>query len=268
MLVAHRGGSKIAPENTLVAFRQAVEVWEADMLELDVRLTRDGVPVVIHDPTVDRTTDGVGAVGTMGIADLRRLDAGARFRDAEGATPWAGRGVRVPTLDEVLEAFPDVWINIECKVPEVAGPAVETVLRHQAEHRVLMAAEYERWRRGARGYPGPWGASRHHVLLFRVLCGLPRAAGYTPGADVLQVPEAWKGRRIVTPRFIEQAHRKNIPVQVWTVDDPGDMARLLEWGVDGIQTDRPDLLARVLHERHGRPAPPGLSRASAEGRLE
>jgi glycerophosphoryl diester phosphodiesterase len=263
VLVAHRGGSKIAPENTLAAFRQAVDVWGADMLELDVHLTRDGVPVVMHDPTVDRTTDGTGAVRTLGTTDLKRLDAGARFREADGATPWAGRGIRVPTLDEVLESFPDTWNNIECKAADVAGPTMDTVLRHRAEHRVLMAAEYERWRRGARGYPGPWGASRHHVLLFRVLCGLPRAAGYTPGADVLQVPETWKGRPIVTRRFIEQAHRKNIPVQVWTVDDPADMVRLLGWGVDGIQTDRPDLLARVLHERHGRPAPPGLSGGAA-----
>ena len=123
---------------------------------------------------------------------------------------------------------------------------------------MLIAAEYERWRVGARGYPGPWGASRHHVYLFRVLCGLPYAAGYTPRADVLQVPETWKGWQIVTPRFIEQAHRKNIPIQVWTVDAPDDMVRLLELGDDGIQTDRPDLLARVLHERFGRPAAPGL----------
>jgi glycerophosphoryl diester phosphodiesterase len=258
MLVAHRGGSKIAPENTLVAFRQAVDLWDADMLEVDVQLTRDRVPVVIHDPTVDRTTDGSGFVRDLGITDLRRLDAGARFLDPGGGTPWSGRGVRVPTLDEVLEAHPDVWINVECKGPEVAAPTLETVLRHRAQDRVLIAAEYERWRRGARGYPGPWGASRHHVLLFRVLCALPRAAGYTPGADVLQVPEMWKGTRIVTPRFIEQAHRKNIPVQVWTVDDPQDMVRLLELGVDGIQTDRPDILAHVLHDHFGRPPAPGL----------
>lgn len=260
MLVAHRGGSKIVPENTLTGFRDAVETWDADMLELDVQLTRDGVPVVIHDPTVDRTTDGAGPVRGHTVIQLKSLDAGAGFRDAQGRPSFAGRGIRVPTLDEVLDAFPDVWINIESKAAGAAAPIVETVRRHRAEHRVLVAAEYERSRRGARGYRGPWGASRHHVLLFRVLCGLPRAAGYTPRADVLQVPERWKGRPIVTPRFIEQAHRKNLPVQVWTVDEPADMVRLLEWGVDGIQTDRPDLLAAVLHERFGRPAPPGLLR--------
>jgi glycerophosphoryl diester phosphodiesterase len=258
MLVAHRGGSKIVPENTLEGFRVAVEVWEADMLEMDVHLTRDGVPIIIHDPTVDRTTDGTGAVSELTLTELRELDAGYRFVDPDGKARYRGRGVRVPTLDEVLEAFPGVWINLECKTAEVAAPMVEAVRRHGAESRVLIAAEYERWRRGARGYRGPWGASRHHVLIFRVLSGLPRAAGYTPGADVMQVPETWKGWQIVTPRFVEQAHRKNIPVQVWTVDDPASMLRLLEWGVDGVQTDRPDLLAAVLHERFGRPAPPGL----------
>ncbi|MEX2466722.1 MAG: glycerophosphodiester phosphodiesterase [Gemmatimonadota bacterium] len=262
MLVAHRGGSKIVPENTLEGFRQAVEVWGADMLEMDVQVTRDGVPVVIHDPTVDRTTDGSGAVSELTLSELRALDAGHRFRDPEGSATYRSRGVRVPTVDEVLEAFPGVWINLECKTAAAARPVVEAVRRHGAEARVLIAAEYERWRRDARGYRGPWGASRHHVLLFRVLCGLPRAAGYTPGVDVLQVPETWKGQRIVTRRFIEQAHRKNIPVQVWTVDDRRDMVRLLEWGVDGIQTDRPDVLAGVLHEHFGRPAAPGLGEAT------
>ena len=262
MLVAHRGGSRIAPENTIESFRQAVEVWGADMLEMDAHLTRDGVPVVIHDPAVDRTTDGVGSVAEMSLAELRELDAGYRFLDAHGDAPFRGRGVRVPTVDEVLESFPRVWINLECKTGAVAAPLVQVVRRHGAESRVLVAAEYERCRAGARGYPGPWGASRHHVYLFRVLCGLPYAAGYTPRADVLQVPETWRGWQIVTPRFIEQAHRMNIPVQVWTVDAPDDMVRLLELGVDGIQTDRPDLLARVLHERFGRPAAPGLLRAA------
>ena len=263
VLIAHRGGSRIVPENTLEGFRQAVEVWDADMLEMDAHLTRDGVPVIIHDATVDRTTDGTGAVAELRLAELRELDAGYRFVDSDGDATYRGRGVRIPSIDEILEAFPGVWINLECKTAAVAAPVVEVVRRHRAEARVLIAAEYERWRRGALGYEGPWGASRHHIYLFRVLSGLPHAAGYTPGADVLQVPERWKGWQIVTPRFIEQAHRKNIPVQVWTVDDPDDMVRLLEWGADGIQTDRPDILARVLHERFGRPAAPGLQGAVA-----
>jgi len=263
LLVAHRGGSRLAPENTLVAFREAVDLWGADMLELDVQASRDGHAVVFHDPTLDRTTDGSGPVGDRTLAELRELDAGYGFLDLEGRPSRRGLGIRIPTLDEVLEALPHVRVNAESKDPRAARPLLDTIRRHKAEHRVLFAAEYERTRRGVADYPGPWGASRHHVLLFRVLHLLPRGAGYVPGADVLQVPETWRGHRIVTPRFVEQAHLRNLPVQVWTVDDPEAMHRLLDWGVDGIHTDRPDLLARVLHERVGRPLPPG---AAANGR--
>jgi glycerophosphoryl diester phosphodiesterase len=149
-------------------------------------------------------------------------------------------------------------MNVEVKDTRAAAPLVEIVRRHGAESRVLVAAEYEKRRAAARGYPGPWGASRHHVLLFLALHRLPGGGPYTPDADILQVPETRKGMRVVSPRFIHEAHRRNLPVQVWTVDDAADMRRLLAWGVDGIQTDRPDILARVLVEAVGRPAPPGL----------
>ena len=97
------------------------------------------------------------------------------------------------------------------------------------------------------------------MFWFWVLHRLPGGGPFTPGADILQLPEFWKGRRIVTPRLLRAAHRRNLPVQVWTVDDPEDMRRFLAWGVDGIQTDRPDRLARVLVDVAGRPAPPGLA---------
>lgn len=258
LLVAHRGGGRLAPENTLEAFRAAVVDWDADMLEMDVRLTRDGEVMVIHDAAVDRTTDGTGAVSSFSLQEIQRLDAGARFLDPAGTPSFRGRGVRVPRFEDVLTAFPDVRMNVEAKEPQVAGPLVEVIRRHRAESRVLVAAEYERARASVRGYEGPWGASRHHVLFFWLLHRLPGGGPYTPGADILQVPETWKGRHIVTPRFIQAAHARNLPVQVWTVDDPDDMRRLLSWGVDGIQTDRPDLLAGVMAEMLGRPLPPGL----------
>lgn len=256
MLVAHRGGSKLAPENTLAAFRSAVEDWGADMLELDVRLTADGVVVVIHDETVDRTTDGTGAVADMTLDELRDLDAGYRFRGPDAEASFAGTGVRVPTLEEVLDACPGVWINAEAKDARVAGPMVELVTRRGEEFRVLVAAEREEHRSAVRGYAGPWGASRRDCLRFWLAHRLPGGRAYTPAVDVFQVPEFWKGRRVLTPRIIEEAHRRNIPVQVWTVDDPDDMRRLLSWGVDGIQSDRPDLLSEVLVREARRPPPP------------
>jgi len=259
LLVAHRGGSRLAPENTTEAFRQAVEVWGADMLEMDVRLTRDGEVMVIHDATVDRTTDGRGLVSTLSVADVQALDAGARFIDPTGLPTYRGKGVAVPRFEDVLTAFPSMRINVEAKEREVARPLVEIIRRHRAEDRVLVAAELEQARADVRDYRGPWGASRHHIVLFWILHRVPGGRLYTPGADILQVPEVWKGMRIVSPRFIREAHARNLPVQVWTVDDPDDMRRLLAWGVDGIQTDRPDVLARVMSEELGRPLAPGLA---------
>jgi glycerophosphoryl diester phosphodiesterase len=262
MLVAHRGGARLAPENTLMAFRLAVDAWWADMLEMDAHLTRDGQVVVIHDATVDRTTDGSGRVADLTLREIQALDAGYRFVDASGGHPFRGRGAVVPTLDEVLVACPNVWINVECKSAAVAEPLAALVARHGAQERVLIAAEREAFRRGARAHRGPWGASREQGLLFWLLHALPGGSPYTPRADVLQVPEVWKGRRIVTPRFIREAHRLNLPVQVWTVNATEDMRRLLEWGADGIQTDRPDLLSALLTELGGRPVPPGAEAAA------
>ena len=263
MLVAHRGGAKLAPENTMAAFRRAVEWWGADMLEVDVRLTRDGHLVVIHDDRLDRTTEAQGPVGTRTLEQIRALDAGYWFEDPEGVRSFRGTGVVVPTLAEVLTAFPDTRINVEAKEAQAAGPLVELIRRHDAEHRVLVAAEFERWRRDARGYVGPWGASRHQVFWFWALHRLPGGGPYLPGADILQVPEVWKGLRIVSEAFIRAAHRRNVPVHVWTVDDPDTMRRLLSWRVDGIQSDRPDILAQVLTEVTGRPPPPGRVEGSA-----
>ncbi|MGB1656669.1 MAG: glycerophosphodiester phosphodiesterase [Longimicrobiales bacterium] len=261
MLVAHRGGGRLAPENTMTAFRAATDEWGADMLELDVRLSKDGVVMVIHDETVDRTTNGTGRVAEQTLAQLSELDAGYRFTDLDGASSYRGKGVTIPTLRQVLESFPDIWLNIEAKEARVAGPLVELIRAFDAQHRVLVAAEVERNRVDARGYEGPWGASRTHCFLFWLLHRLPGGTRYTPKIDAFQVPERWKGHRVLTPRLIDEAHRRNIPVHVWTVDDPDDMRRLLSWGVDAIQTDRPDLLSEVLVAEVGRPLPPVLVRS-------
>lgn len=262
VFVAHRGGGRLAPENTLAAFGPAVSEWGVDMLEMDVRLTSDGHVVVIHDETVDRTTDGTGRVAEHTLEELRALDAGHRFTDLEGEPSFRGRGVRVPTFEEVLDACPDVWINVEAKERAAAAPLVEIIRRRGEEHRVLVAAEVEGNRRDVRDYPGPWGASRRDCLLFWLLHRLPGGAGYTPRVDAFQVPEYWKGRRVLTRRLIDEAHRRNIPVHVWTVDDPDDMRRLLSWGVDAIQTGRLDLLSEVLVEVSGRPLPPRARRSA------
>jgi glycerophosphoryl diester phosphodiesterase len=257
LLFAHRGGAGLAPENTLAAFRGAVEGWGADVLETDVHLSRDGELVVIHDDTVDRTTDGTGAVAELGWAELRDLDAGFHFVDPSGESSFRGRGIRLSRFEEVLDALPLTRFNVDAKAPAAARPLVELLHRRGEEHRVLVASEFEATRGNRLGYRGPVSASRRQIRNFYLSHQLPLGGPYTPRTDALQVPWRWEGRQVTTERFIREAHRRNLPVHVWTVDDPDTMRTLLRWGADGIQTDRPDLLARVLHEETGRPLPPG-----------
>ena len=258
--MAHRGGARLRPENTLAAFRCALDDWDADVLEMDVRLTADGRVVVIHDETVGRTTNGNGAVHEMTWSAVRKLDAGFHFLDLAGQPSLRGCGVRVPLFDEVLEAFPRTRIIVEPKVARAAEPLVRAIRSAKAAHRVLIGAEFEATRVAARGYPGPWGASRRQVMPFWLLHRVPVVGRwYVPAADAFQVPERSGRVRVLTPAFVRAAHAANMPVHVWAVDEPNDMRRLLDWGVDGIQTDRPDLLARVLSEVAGRPPAPAAA---------
>lgn len=244
----------------MAAFGPAVADWEVDMLETDARLTADGRVVLIHDATVDRTTDGAGPVSAFTLEGLSELDAGYHFLNTDGCASFRGQGVCVPLLEEVLDAFPDTWINVEAKAAEVAGPLVEVIRRAGAEDRVLVAAEFERRRVDAVGYVGPWGASTEQIAWAWALqrSGLQRL--HRPGYDVLQIPEHRYGVPILTDGFLEAAHRWNVPVHIWVVDEEADMRRLLDMGVDGIQTDRPDVGARVFTEVTRRPPAPGLRR--------
>lgn len=257
LLIAHRGGSLLAPENTLPAFSRALDWWGADILELDVHRTRDDVAVVIHDETVDRTTDGRGPVAQYTLAELQRLDAGYRFAGPAGDFPFRGQGVRVPTLEEVLLAFPRARVNVEIKAAAAQRAVWEVVHRLGATRRVLIAAGEHAARSRFAAYPGPVSASSRELLHFYACHRLRAASLCRPRVDALQMPEHHFGRRVLTPRLVREAHALNVAVHVWTVDDPDDMRRLLRWGVDGIVTDRPDVLARVLHEEAGRPRPPG-----------
>lgn len=264
LLFAHRGGAALAPENTIEAFRNAIEVWGADVLELDVQPTADGALVVIHDDTVDRTTEGTGWVRDLTLRRLRALDAGARFVDLNGERSFAGRGVRVPLFEEVLEAFPDTRLNVDAKTPATASQLIRIVRDAGAQDRVLLASANEEGRADRLGYGGPTSATRRQLQWFYYLHFLPRGGPYRPRTDALQMPYEWTGRRVVSRRLIREAHRRGLPVHVWTVDDPDDMRRLLAWNVDGIQTDRPDILARVLQEEAGRPAARGRDDSGGE----
>ena len=260
LLIAHRGGSALMPENTLPAFLAASERWRADMIELDVRATADGHCVVIHDATVDRTTDGTGDVAGMTLAELQQLDAGFHFSPDGGATfPLRGQGIRVPTIDEVFSALPDMRITIEVKSADAQTPLFRTIHEFRATGRVIAAGERNAYRTQFGQYSGAKSASLEEAMPFFLMHKfLVARLGRVP-ADVVQTCEVYRGRRILSERLVRDFHRAGVMVHVWTVNETADMERLLDWGVDGLVTDRPDRLARVLHRRYGRPLPPALT---------
>lgn len=255
LFFAHRGGSLLAPENTLPAFERGVACG-ADALELDIQTTREGEIVVIHDVSVDRTTDGTGPVASYTLDELRRLDAGYRFTPDGGRTyPFRGQGVTIPTLREVFERFTGPRVNIDLKESseDRERRLLGLIMDMGAEDRTLVAsgdmhAPIVRFRRMAGGHVAT-SASSTEIRDF-VLAALCRGTRWLrPAYDALQVPEVHRGLRIVSPRFIRLAHRAGLDVHVWTVDDAPTMRKLLTWGVDGVMTDQPDVLALVLGER-------------------
>jgi len=252
--LAHRGASTLAPENTIEAFRIAVEEG-AGGLELDVHLTREGQVVVIHDPTVDRSTSGTGAVSEMTLDELRGFDAGHNFSLGGGPTrPYRGRDVRVPTLREVLQAFPGVAVNIDLKAdrPGIEEAVLGVLREANASGRALVVstrhATVKRFRKISGGHIST-GASRWEIGVFYLLSRLRLEWFLHPAYDALQVPIRHRGIPLVTPRFVRAAHARGVRVDVWTINQADEMRRLLDLGVDVIMTDRPHTLAEVLKER-------------------
>jgi glycerophosphoryl diester phosphodiesterase len=250
LIYAHRGGAALRPENTIEAFDNGLALG-ADGLEFDVRLTRDGVVVVHHDETLERTTSGRGRIGACSSEELGRLDAGYWFKptDAGHDFPFRGAGVCVPLLGDVLARYPGIPLIIELKqnLPELAHKTIDHVRKAGAIDRVALGSFSWRVLRSARTYePGiATGASREEtrLALYRSWLGWPlRNEAYRE----FQVPEKSGPTRIVSRRFVRHAHRAGLPVKVWTVNDADDMRRLIGWGVDAIITDRPDLAAGVM----------------------
>ena len=253
LVIAHRGGAGLWPENTLHAFLRAAESG-ADVIETDVRATADGELVLFHDENLDRTTDGAGRLRRLTLAELKRLDAGYRWSPDGGRSfPLRGQGVTVPTLREVFAALPSVRFNIEPKQPEppVAAALCRLIREHGMASRVMVAAfggaVMGQFRRECPEVAT--SASTAEVSSFLALQRAGLVGSYGPPMQALQVPEAAGGVRLLTADFVAAAHARNLRVHAWTVNDEGAMRRLVALGVDGIMTDYPDRLLRVL----GRP---------------
>lgn len=257
-VIAHRGGGGLWPENTLYAFHESKKMG-VDVLEMDVRSAKDGVLVVVHDTDLDRTTDGRGDVEELTLAQLKSLDAGFDWSNDDGKTfPFRRRGIRVPSLDEVFRDFPEMRLNVELKSsdPGAADALCQTIRKHSKEKTVMVASFHgeviEAFR--ARCPEVVTAATRREIVSFLGLDLFFLGKFYRPKAEVFQVPQEAGGLDVVTPRFVERARAHNMRVQVWTVNQAGEMENLLAQGVDGILTDYPDRLLRLL----GRPVPESI----------
>jgi glycerophosphoryl diester phosphodiesterase len=238
---AHRGGAGDWPENTMPAFEGAVALGYRHV-ETDVHLTADGVLLAFHDDALDRVTDRRGIVAELPWSEVRQ----ARV---DGREP-------IPRLDDLLGAWPDLCVNIDPKHDRSVEPLADAIARAGAVDRVAIGSFSDRRiaRLRARLGPrlctslGPRGVARLRTASFGVPAG-------SFDATCVQVPPSARGHTIVDERFVRVAHSHGIQVHVWTIDDPAEMTRLLDLGVDGIMTDRPAVLKEVLRARdewHGR----------------
>lgn len=251
-LIAHRGGSFEQPEETQLAFDHAVSVG-ADVLELDVHLSKDGVVVVLHDAEVDRVSNGSGAVTNFSLAQLKQLDFAYHWPTHQDAnTPLRGNGVQILTLEEVFQRYPNERLSVELKTP---SPALRQAV-------VALMDDYQRW--GSvilgsfhqttidvirRDHPDAFTyASEEDVIVFYILAQLRLEGLYWRDISAFAVPTRSHGVNLASKRFIDAARKRGIAVHYWTINDEDTMRELIAKGVDGIITDRPSLLRQVIDE--------------------
>lgn len=250
--IAHRGGSALRPENTFAAFDHAVTLG-VDGLECDVRVTRDGQAVVIHDPTLERTTNGRGTVEDATADSLARLDAGSQF-GADRGWPYRGQEIGIPTLREFLTRYRDLPIIVEIKGDrlEAADRAVSVIRDADADDRVIVAGFDGGVLRHVRRIAPHLvtSASRPEILEARVWSSLWLKPQRTP-YRAFQAPLRFRGRQFLRKPLVRTVRRAGIPVHSWIVDHPEDMQMVLGWGVTGLISDRPDLAVQAARHANG-----------------
>jgi glycerophosphoryl diester phosphodiesterase len=236
-VIGHRGAAWYAPENTPESFRLAL-AQGADAIEFDVRRSADGEVMVFHDPTLARTTDHGGLLGALTVSELNRLDAGFHYAEPGLAeTPFRGTGVRIPMLRDVIAEFPGVPLLIEVKEVEVAAAVARALIEGGAADRAVVAGSDWRALRPFRVPPFTLGASRRDIARLKFGVAAPDSA-----CRSYAVPEAHFGLPIPTRRFVRRAHARGSSVHVWTVDDARSAVALWQRGVNGIVTNKPDVI--------------------------
>jgi glycerophosphoryl diester phosphodiesterase len=243
-VIAHRGDSAHFPENTIPSFDRALELG-VDAIEFDLRVSRDGEVVIIHDATVDRTTNGSGLVASFTLAELKALDAGARFSPDRGQTyPFRGRGLTIPTLDEMLSRYGSIPLLIEVKLPE-AGPGASALIdRHDAIRRVVLDSTDFRALEPFRSTPIITGASLRDIvaILPRTMIGLP--LGQMP-YRAFCIPLRYNGIPVPARRLARAARKEGVPTHVWTVNEPSVAEDLWRSGINGIISDDPGTMLEL-----------------------
>lgn len=253
LVIAHQGGDGVWPGDTMFAFEKAVELG-ADVLEMDAHITKDSQIVLMHDEKVDRTTEGTGLIEDLTLAELKQMDAAYNWSLDEGVTfPYRGQGIQVPTLDELFQAFPQMRYVIEIKLTEnpITEPLCDLIRSYHMENKVIVNSFHDVALQGFRTTcpEVATGAARNEVRNYVILGKLFLWGFIVPKYQTIQPPydpAESLGIQIMTERFVRESHAKHIRVEPWTVNDPVLMRQYIEWGVDGIITDRPDLLLEVL----------------------
>jgi glycerophosphoryl diester phosphodiesterase len=258
LVIAHQGGKHLAPGNTIEAFQNAVDLG-VDVIETDIHITKDGHLVTIHDSTVDATTNGRGFVKDYTLKELQRLDAAYSFQDLKGEFSFRGKHVYVPTLEEVFQRFPNMRINIEVKddnpterKKEIVQKLMKLIEEYDMEDKVLIASFdqniinlFETYSKGRVATQGGKQEAKKFVILHKLfLRNL-----YKSNVDAFQLPIQEGNLDLTQPILISGAHRIGLHVHYWTVNDQETMERLINLGADGIITDRPDILLKILGEK-------------------
>ncbi len=249
LLFAHRGSRLLAPENTFAAFDLGLAA-RADVLEIDIRISRDDEIIVIHDQSVERTTNGRGLVSEHTLSRLKKFNAGHGFISTFGES-FAHRKIRLPTLLELYEAYPNVIVNIDIKDTRrhAARLLAQAIEKANAEHRTVVASFHGNILRYFRLIAPNVATS----ATFSEVLGLYFSSQMTPAKTdsaqkVLQIPTHYKMIPLNHKRFIDCIHRGNGLVNYWTINDPISIRDLLKRGADGIITDRPDLALEIFQE--------------------
>lgn len=252
LVIAHAdtAGTSPWPGDTML-FLENVAAMGVDVLEMNVNMTGDGHIVLNHDITVDETTDGTGVISDMTLAEVQTLDAAYDWTQDDGATyPYRGQGIAIPTLEEVFQTFPDFAMIVEIKQesPSMAQPLCDLLRQYGMEKKVIVPSFSDVAMSEFRAAcpEVATAASTGEVKQFVYLSFAFLSNPATPPYVAMQVPIKSSGITVITPGFVANAHRRGLQIHAWTINNPEDMQMLIDLGVDGIMTDRPDVLLEIL----------------------